>query len=73
MSQSTKNILRVFFSLCVLILGVDVFVPRTHSHFVWENWYGFYGAYGFFSCVVLVYIAKYGLRPIVMRDEETDE
>ena len=70
MSSSTKNILRVFFGLCVLILIIDPFVPRDHSHFKWENWPGFYGAYGFFSCVILVFIAKFGLRPLVMRDEE---
>lgn len=70
MSSSTKTILRIFFSLCVVILVVDVFIPRHHSHFRWENWYGFYGAYGFFSCVILVFVAKYGLRPLVMREEQ---
>lgn len=73
MTESTKNILRVFFFLCVAIMLIDPFVPREHSHFVWENWYGFYGTYGFFSCVILVFIAKFGLRPLVMRDEELEE
>ena len=73
MTSSTKNILKVFFSLCVAIMVIDPFVPREHSHFAWENWYGFYGTYGFFSCVVLVYIAKYGLRPAVMREEGEEE
>ena len=73
MSQSTKVVLKVFFTLCVLIMVIDPFVPRDHSHFAWENWPGFFGTYGFFSCVILVFIAKYGLRPLVMRDEEEDE
>lgn len=70
MSSSTKLILKVFFALCLLIMLIDPFVPRTHSHFAWENWPGFYGCYGFFSCVILVLIAKHGLRPMVMREEE---
>ena len=73
MSSSTKMILKVFFALCVLIMVIDPFVPREHSHFRWENWPGFYGAYGFFSCVILVFIAKYGLRPAVMREEGDEE
>jgi len=51
---------------------VDPFVSREHAHFQWEKWPGFYGTYGFFSCVILVFIAKYGLRPAVMREEEED-
>ena len=73
MSPSTKLILKIFFFLCVAIMVIDPFVPKTHSHFEWENWPGFYGTYGFFSCVILVFIAKYGLRPAVMRDEELEE
>ena len=73
MSDSTKIILKVFFTLCVLIMAVDPFVPKEHIHFVWEKWPGFYGRYGFFSCVILVFIAKYGLRPVVMREEESEE
>jgi hypothetical protein len=54
-------------------MAVDPFVPKEHIHFVWEKWPGFYGTYGFFSCVILVFIAKYGLRPVVMREEESQE
>ena len=72
-SKSTNTILRVFFTLCVLIMVIDPMVPKSHAAFVWETWPGFYGAYGFFSCVILVLIAKFGLRPLVMRDEEEDE
>lgn len=72
-SQSTQMILKVFFTLCVLIMIVDPMVSKSHAAFVWEKWPGFYGAYGFFSCVILVLIAKFGLRPLVMRDEEDEE
>jgi len=71
-SSSTKIILKIFFFLCLAIMVVDPFVSREHAHFQWEKWPGFYGTYGFFSCVILVFIAKYGLRPAVMREEEED-
>ncbi len=70
MSGRVKTILTLFFSLCGLALVVDPFIPKTHAHYPWETWPEFYGAYGFVSCVVLVLIAKYGLRPAVMRDED---
>lgn len=73
MSRSTKTILTVFFVMCALILVIDPFVPREHHYFKWETWPGFYGVYGFVSCVVLVFIAKYGLRPLVMREEEDED
>ncbi|NPV05825.1 MAG: hypothetical protein HPY67_13960 [Syntrophaceae bacterium] len=44
----------------------------THRHviFPWEEWYGFYAAFGFVAYVMLVFVAQYVLRPIVMRDED---
>ncbi len=40
-----------------------------HPYMEWERWPGFYAIYGFVSCVVLVFIAKYALRPLVMKSE----
>ena len=38
--------------------------------FQWENWPGFYAVFGFVACVLLVFVAKHILRPLVMRDED---
>ncbi len=48
---------------------------RTQSwtscvRFPWEEWPQFYAIFGFVACVVLVLIAKYILRPLVMREED---
>ena len=32
--------------------------------------FGFYAVYGFVACVVLVLVAKYILRPMVIRKED---
>lgn len=70
MNDFVKKFLAVFFGSCVLLLVGDFFVPKEHVHFEWERWPQFYGVYGFVSCVVLVMLAKHGLRPLVMRDED---
>lgn len=70
MNDSVKKFLTGFFVCCVLLLIGDFFVPKEHAHFAWEEWPEFYGVYGFVSCVVLVMVAKHGLRPLVMREED---
>lgn len=67
--QNVKRLLIVFFTCVALLLLVDLFYHR-HTVFAWEGWFGFYCVFGFVACVVLVILAKYVLRPLVMRDEE---
>ena len=38
--------------------------------FPWEGAFAFSSIYGFVACVILVIVAKYVLRPMVMRDED---
>ena len=52
-----------------LLLLVDVFYHK-HAIFPWEGAFAFYSVYGFVACVILVIVAKYVLRPMVMRDED---
>lgn len=67
--QNVKRLLIVFFISVVLLLLVDL-VYHRHTVFPWEGWFGFYAVFGFVACVVLVIVAKYVLRPMVMRDED---
>jgi hypothetical protein len=53
----------------VLLLIVDIFYHK-HTIFAWEGYFGFYSVYGFVACVILVIVAKYVLRPMVMRKED---
>ncbi len=70
--DNPKNVTRllvIFFSSVVLLMFFDLFVHK-HSHFAWEDYFGFYPVYGFVACVLLVIIAKYVLRPLVKRKED---
>lgn len=67
--QNVKRLLVIFFTSVGLLLLVDLIYHR-HTIFPWEGWFGFYAVFGFVACVVLVIVAKYVLRPMVMRDED---
>ena len=67
--QNVKRLLIIFFSCLAALLVGDFFVHK-HAYFAWEEWPEFYAVFGFVACVVLVLVAKYVLRPLVMRDEE---
>lgn len=66
--QNVKRLLRGFYSSVVILLLIDV-IYHKHAIFPWEACFGFYAVYGFVACVILVIVAKYVLRPLVMRDE----
>jgi hypothetical protein len=70
--DAKKNIvtlLKIFFSICVLLFAVDFVVPKE-AHMPWEKWPGFYAIYGLVACVILVLVSKYILRPLAKRDED---
>ena len=67
--RNVVTLLRVFFAICVLLFAVD-FVVHRHTTMPWEEWPSFYAVYGLVACVILVLVAKYVLRPIVMRRED---
>ena len=66
-----KNVWKVvfaLFALCAILIGLD-FVVEKHTHFLFEEWWGFYAVYGFVACVLLVLAAKV-LRFFVKRGED---
>ena len=69
-----KRVLKFLFITCAALVLADLafLFPQfdKHAHYGWENMVGFYAAYGFVSCVMLVFVAKYLLRPAVIRDED---
>lgn len=67
--RNIVRLLRIFFAICIALFAADLFVSR-HPLMPWEEWPGFYAVYGLVACVVLVLVAKYILRPIVMRRED---
>ena len=71
--ENVRKVLFGLFGACGFFVLVDIIFWITdfdkHPYFKWEQWPGFYAIYGFVACVVLVLIAKYVLRPLVMRGE----
>ena len=67
--QNVKRVLYILFTCVVLLLSIDLFYHK-HGIFSWESSFGFYSVYGFVACVILVIVAKYVLRPLVMRKED---
>lgn len=67
--KNVKRLLYTFYTCVVLLLLVDIFYHK-HAIFPWEGAFAFYSVYGFVACVILVIVAKYVLRPMVMRDED---
>jgi hypothetical protein len=66
--RNVDRLIHGFYIICVLLLAIDVFVPK-HGPFAIEHVFGFYGFFGFFACVALVLIAKQ-LRRVLMRSED---
>jgi len=67
--KNVKRLLIIFFTLTGVVLAIDFFYHK-HAIFPWEEYFGFYAVYGFVACVILVIVAKYILRPLVMRKED---
>ena len=74
--RNVRRLIGILFVLSALLLAVDYFY---HRHLSFEKsevdlpqagWFGFYALYGFVACVLLVLVAKYVLRKIVMRSED---
>ncbi|MDW7644726.1 MAG: hypothetical protein SCI25_06750 [Desulfuromonadales bacterium] len=67
--RNVRRLLVIFYTCVVLLLSLDFF-HHKHAYFPWEEGFGFYAVYGFVACVVLVLVAKYILRPLVIRKED---
>lgn len=67
--MNVKRLLYGFYTSVVLLICVDLYYHK-HSVFPWEGYFGFYAVFGFVACVILVIVAKYVLRPLVMRKED---
>ena len=66
--KNVKRLLVALFSAVVLLLVPDFFMHK-HAYFAFEEWPEFHAIFGLVACVFLVLIAKYILRPLIMRKE----
>jgi hypothetical protein len=65
--KNVKRLLITFYCSLVILLIAEFFI-HPHPAFFFENIKGFSAVYGFFSCVLLIFLAKI-LRLIVMKKE----
>lgn len=66
--KNVKILLICFYCSLVVLLAAEFFI-HPHPSFYFEQMKGFSAVYGFFSCVLLIFIAKI-LRRIVMKKED---
>ena len=65
--ENLKRFLGLFYGSLAVLLVIDFFIPK-HATFWWEAAPDFFAAFGFFSCVLLIFVAKI-LRIFIKRDE----
>ncbi|MDH5191154.1 MAG: hypothetical protein OEW89_07880 [Gammaproteobacteria bacterium] len=65
--ENIKWIIRVFYSICLLLVIAD-FILHRHTTMAWEEMPAFYAIYGFAAYVLLVVLSNI-LRKLVMRKE----
>ncbi len=65
--RNVKRLLICFYCSLGGLLAAEFFI-HPHPAFYFENFKGFSAMYGFFSCVLLIFLAKI-LRMIVMKKE----
>ena len=75
--ENVRKVLLGLFAASGLLLAIDVafFLLRfdKHPYFRWEQWPGFQAAIGFVSCVAMVTIARFVVRPLTKRREDIYE
>jgi sterol desaturase/sphingolipid hydroxylase (fatty acid hydroxylase superfamily) len=59
---------RIFIAILVLLVALQL-VIKVKGYFGIDGWFGFGAAYGFFSCAVMVIVAK-GLGYVLKRPED---
>ncbi len=67
-SRNVDKIVYGLYAVCAVLVLLDR-VYHKHTHFNFEDWFGFYGFFGFVACVGLVLASK-AMRLVVRRDED---
>jgi hypothetical protein len=71
--NNVKWFFRIFYGILAVLVAADFytyFFTHPHTEFAWEEWPLFYAVFGFVAFVLLVFVAKYILRPLVKRRED---
>lgn len=58
MVNNTKTLERIAYVILALTVVLDLFIPRDHVYFFWDDIPGFSAVYGFISCIVIIIVSK---------------
>ncbi len=67
--QNVKRFFLLFYILIGLFTIAELFIHK-HTFFRWEEYSFFYASFGFVAFVLMIFAAKYILRPLIMRKED---
>lgn len=58
MVNNAKTLVRIAYVILALTVVLDLFIPRDHVYFFWDDIPGFSAVYGFISCIVIIIVSK---------------
>lgn len=58
MVNNAKTLERFAYVILALTVVLDLFIPRDHVYFFWDDIPGFSAVYGFISCIVIIIVSK---------------
>jgi len=65
----TKTMKKISYTMLILIIVVDFFIPRHNIHFFGDGIPGFWSLFGFVACILIILISKWIGRLGIMQDE----
>jgi len=57
------------YTILVLLVVTDLFVPREHPHFIGDFIPGFWAVFGFTSCAMIIVVSKWLGKKFLFRPE----
>ena len=64
-----KTIKRISYAALILIILIDLFIPRHEIHFFGDRIPGFWSIFGFVACILIILISKWIGHLGIMQDE----
>ena len=58
------------YTVLVMLVVADLFVPREHPHFIGDFIPGFWAVFGFVSCVLIIVVSKWLGKKFLFRPED---
>ena len=70
----TKRVKQIAYGVLILLVVVDIFIPRNEVHFFGDEIPGFWSFFGLIACVLIIVISKWiGHLGLMQREIYYDE